>query len=922
LSAPAPRLYCINLAASVERRQRMERRLAHHDLLRRTRFVTAIPASAGGLELDLGGSPDNVARAKDRAGSACFASHLKAIRAFLRTRASGAIICEDDVLLHNSWHELLSQVLANLPADAPLCSLGYLIDHWDAAFAHAGRVPERENLFRMLPCVWSTHMYWISRAYADAVLSRHDGPVDELPSMTEHITQESNGYISFPPLALQDAIDSTIRPPEEMDFHLRALSLWPYHEYSACEEGLHASPLAPRPSGRRGRPRRPTVALCMIVRDEAAVIERCLRSVRDLIDGWVICDTGSTDGTPELIRDALSNLPGALHEQRWRDFGWNRSEMLRLARGAADYLLLLDADHTLRIVEPPPPLTADAYLLRHAGDLEYAVPRLVRGDRRWWYEGSTHEYLATEGLFTQERLDELVVEHHADGRSRETKLDRDRRLLDRDLRQDPGNARAAFYLAQTYRDLGDAERAIELYQRRIDLGGWDEEVFYAAYQAGSLLARQDPEAAIPALEEAWRLRPSRAEPLYELARLCRFLGRHDEAHSYAKRGLETPYPDDLLFVHRPVYEWGVRFEYSIAAYWVGELAAALDANNRLLDGDLPDEIESAVRENRSYCLAALARRRGGRRAAGGERAHSIATLAPSTRLGEIRLDVSPAWPQFNPTIAADGHGYRLIVRTANYVLERGWYRFLDDDAVIRTLNYVVWLDRGLEIVDVRPLVDRSSGPPMYDSRVQGYEDCRLVRLGETWLATATTRDRNPQELCEVALLTLDDAVVTDVHVLEGPTPGRHEKNWMPFVADGALHVLYSCEPTVVFRCDPKSGTLERVARHQGPREAAAFRGGSQGIPTESGFLFVVHEAAHANGRREYLHRFVLLDRAHRLAAVSPHFRFAGPGTEFCAGLARRDADLLLTFGVGDRAAGLAVVAADEALASLEPVRRR
>ena len=49
---------------------------------------------------------------------------------------------------------------------------------------------------------------------------------------------------------------------------------------------------------------RPTVGLAMIVRDEAAIIARCLRSVRDKIDTWVICDTGSTDGTPSLVECA------------------------------------------------------------------------------------------------------------------------------------------------------------------------------------------------------------------------------------------------------------------------------------------------------------------------------------------------------------------------------------------------------------------------------------------------------------------------------------------------------------------------------------------------------------------------------------------------------------------------------------------
>ncbi|MDT4929666.1 MAG: hypothetical protein QOF92_2533, partial [Pseudonocardiales bacterium] len=63
----------------------------------------------------------------------------------------------------------------------------------------------------------------------------------------------------------------------------------------------------------------------------------------------------------------------------------------------------------------------------------------------------------------------------------------------------------------------------------------------------------------------------------------------------------------------------------------------------------------------------------------------------------MRLDVIPAWPQFNPSIAADGDGFRMIVRTANHRLEDGVYHFLEPGSVIRTINYVVALDASLRV---------------------------------------------------------------------------------------------------------------------------------------------------------------------------------------------------------------------------------
>jgi glycosyltransferase involved in cell wall biosynthesis len=351
----------------------------------------------------------------------------------------------------------------------------------------------------------------------------------------------------------------------------------------------------------------PTIALGMIVRDEAEVIGRCIESARGLIDYWVICDTGSTDGTREIARDALAGVPGELHEREWIDFGHNRTELLQLARGKADYLLLLDADMTVKVARAVPGLTADSYMLRFDEDPEYWLECLVRGDRNWFSEGSTHEYIATDGPHTVRKLSELVVEHHHDGSSRARKLSRDRELLEQDLRRQPENPRTVFYLAQTYRDLCEHERALELYCRRMNMGGWEEEVFYSMYQLGLLRARLGEWPwAVTALIAAWEYRPTRIEPLYELVSGLRRRGEHHTAHVLAKRGLDAPQPSDHLFVERWIYEWGLLFEYSIAAYWAGDPHAALRACDRLLDHKgLPDRYREQTLRNRGYCLQAL-----------------------------------------------------------------------------------------------------------------------------------------------------------------------------------------------------------------------------------------------------------------------------------------------------------------------------
>ena len=680
-----------------------------------------------------------------------------------------------------------------------------------------------------------------------------------------------------------------------------------------------------RPAAARPAPRS-TVALCMIVRDEAAVIERCLDSVRELIDTWVIVDTGSSDDTRERITRALDGIPGRLHQRAWRDFAHNRTELMRLARGAADYLLLLDADMTLEQRGALPELRADSYLVRHAGSLDYAIPRLVRGDRAWHYVGATHEYLASDGEHTQAALATLRVVHHGDGSSHAVKLERDRSLLERELADRPDDARTLFYLARTYADLGDQGRAIALLRRRVAVGGWDEEVFYAQFQLGTLLADTDWGAAAEALLDAWRRRPARAEPLYALARGWRVRGRHDLAAQYATQGLDIPYPDDILFVHRDPYHWGLRFERALAACSLGDAETALTDIDAVLRDGVPADVEPWVHQTRSSCLDQLGLEerpveappaRGG---SGPTRVPYLHELVPAVRLTLVAIPTLEPWPSLNPSVAAARDGaLRMIVRTANYRLHDGGYRFLDSDGVVRTRNYLVDLDSALEITGVKPL-PMVPGSDLRAGPVVGLEDARLVELSDRWVVSATVRDRNDEWRCEMALFEVDGAPGSPLlRVLPSPSGARHEKNWMPVTRDDSLFFVYSLGPTVVLRCEPNAGALEEVARSDAPAWASELRGGSQGLRVSDGHVFVAHEVGWSDRGREYLHRLVHLNDDWVLDAASPRFRFVGPGIEFCAGLAPVDGDLVLSFGAQDRAAYLARVPAAALLALLEPI---
>lgn len=352
-----------------------------------------------------------------------------------------------------------------------------------------------------------------------------------------------------------------------------------------------------------------TVCLNMIVKNEAHVIRRCLDSVRPFVDHWVIVDTGSTDGTQDIIRAHFADIPGELHERPWRNFGHNRTEALELARGKADYILIMDADNIFCAPEGWrwPDLTADAYYITHrSAGTEYAVCVLMADRLRWRYVGVLHEYLTSDSPHRIERLPGAWIDRRNEGaRSRDPDTYRkDAAVLEMALSEEPGNARYAFYLAQSWRDAGEFVKSREAYRRRAAMGGWEEEVWYSRYEIARLSERLG--ASVPEVRsaylDAYQSRPSRAEPLCQLARYHRERDELALAYLFARQAAAIPYPSDVLFIDDAVYRWQSLDELGIAAYWVGPLAEGEAAVERLLaEGYLPASERPRIEANlRSY----------------------------------------------------------------------------------------------------------------------------------------------------------------------------------------------------------------------------------------------------------------------------------------------------------------------------------
>ncbi len=208
------------------------------------------------------------------------------------------------------------------------------------------------------------------------------------------------------------------------------------------------------------------ICLNMIVKNEAHVIRRGLDTVKPFIHTWVIVDTGSTDGTQEIIREHMKDIPGELHERPWKNFAHNRNEAMDLARNKADYLMFLDADE--EFVTPPgwrmPPLTEAGYRVRvdHPPQISYDRVSLVSTRLPWRYCGVLHEAIECRQPHAPlPLLGEVFLRENPEGaRSLDPqKYARDAAVFEAALKREPDNTRYWFYLAQCYRGMRRVEKS-------------------------------------------------------------------------------------------------------------------------------------------------------------------------------------------------------------------------------------------------------------------------------------------------------------------------------------------------------------------------------------------------------------------------------------------------------------------------------
>jgi tetratricopeptide (TPR) repeat protein len=232
----------------------------------------------------------------------------------------------------------------------------------------------------------------------------------------------------------------------------------------------------------------------------------------------------------------------------------------------------------------------------------------VRATLPWRWVGKTHECLSCDAATRTKRLQGIHRQRGAKTPEQcRVKLERDLAILTEAVLKGPQDARSRFYLAQTNKDMGQREAALHDYEARVKMPGWEEETWWAQYEAAMLREQlhRPTEAVLMSYLSCYERRPTRAEPLVQAARFCRIGGMHQTALLFSQKAIQIKRPDDRLFVDENVYQWRALDEFSINAYWSGLYEASAHACSELLGGLAPEHDLARIRGNLAFAEARL-----------------------------------------------------------------------------------------------------------------------------------------------------------------------------------------------------------------------------------------------------------------------------------------------------------------------------
>jgi tetratricopeptide (TPR) repeat protein len=658
----------------------------------------------------------------------------------------------------------------------------------------------------------------------------------------------------------------------------------------------------------------PTLCLNMIVKNESHIIKRLFDSVISIIDSYCICDTGSTDNTIQVIEDYFKEkgISGKIVKEPFKNFCHNRNFALQACVGLSDYVLLLDADMILEIKQFDKNILNNStsfYILQGNESFYYQNLRIVKNNGLYKYVGVTHEYIDVPSCNTFLHIDKnsLFINDIGDGGSKNDKFERDIRLLLDGIKEEPNNVRYYFYLANSYHDCGRFGEAINVYKKRIELGGWKEETWYSYYRIGLCFKHMNKFSdALFYWLEGYNYYPERLEGIYEIIKCYRIESKHKlclQFYKLAKEILDKNLiRDSYLFLHNDVYLHKIYYEYTIFAGYNDitnidkEIITVFNNSNN--DSEL-----SNILSNMKFYKQILEKK---------SVFNADSTFNSVINGEDTKFTSSSSCLIKNPK----SDGYLCNVRYVNYHIT-GNGSYINCDKHIISINKFVEFDKKFNVLKEVWM------ELLFDGRLYiGTEDVKIYydKYKDKLLCIGTGFHANNQIGVVSGEYDLSNNKIHSNELKQTFNNTSCEKNWIFIDYKGETHIIYDWHPLRI--CKLENNTINVIDSKPTPKLFSRVRGSTCGFIynkkigengnsnikieiTEPEIWFVNHIVSY-EAPRHYYHIITVFDSNMNLLRYSAPFKFEGEPIEYCLSIIVEDEQVLMNYSVWDRTTKMGV----------------